>query len=119
MASSPKLEQKSSTAVLTFILWLLTAVLGIQVIIVTREMLFSLFSRFTVISQSGYEAFLQANTAGAAGIFLIIILSVLWIAAVIGGGEYYYRHVGQPSSWRLLTRILAVEISILLLALFI
>ena len=103
----------------TFALWLITAALGVWEIVVVREILFRLIARFTAVSGAGYEAFRQANAAGAAGILLVVVLTIIWIAAFIGGAEYHYRHVGQPGSWRLFARTLAVELSILLLALFI
>jgi hypothetical protein len=48
-----------------------------------------------------------------------MILAVAWIGVAIGGAEYHYKRVGQPSSWKLFSRTLAVEISILVLALFV
>ena len=50
---------------------------------------------------------------------MVIPLAFLWIAAVIGCGEYHYRRFGQPRSWRLFGWVIAVELSILVLALFI
>ncbi len=51
--------------------------------------------------------------------FLVFPLAILWLAMVVGGGEYHYKSFGQPRSWRLFARTIAVEVSIFALALFI
>jgi hypothetical protein len=49
----------------------------------------------------------------AVGVWLTVPLSILWIAIVVGGGEYHYRHVGQRSSWRLFGLTIGFELLIL------
>jgi hypothetical protein len=44
---------------------------------------------------------------------------VFCIAVIIGGFEFHFRRAGQAESWQLFARTLAVELGILLLALFI
>jgi hypothetical protein len=38
---------------------------------------------------------------------------------MIAAGEYHYRHFGQPGSWKLFGWVIAIELSILALALFV
>jgi hypothetical protein len=49
-------------------------------------------------------------------IFVVFISAMLWIALVIGGGEYHYRRIGQRSSWKLFGRTIAGQLSILILS---
>jgi hypothetical protein len=46
-------------------------------------------------------------------------MAILPIAIIIGGFEYQHRNMGKPQAWVMLARTFAVEIGILLLALFI
>ncbi|HLF89175.1 MAG TPA: hypothetical protein VI451_09535 [Anaerolineales bacterium] len=46
-------------------------------------------------------------------------MAILPIAIIIGGFEYQHRNMGKPEGWVMLARTLAVEIGILLLALYI
>ena len=108
-----------STAIIVIIIWLITAALGIWEILLVREMFFRLFGRFMASGVSDYGAIRQANTAGSAGILIVLVLAIVWVAAFIGGAEYHRRHPGEPGSWKLTTRTIAVELSILLLVLFV
>ncbi len=49
----------------------------------------------------------------------MVPLVILAIAVLIGGAEYHYKHLGQPQSWKVFSWTLALELSILVLALFI
>jgi hypothetical protein len=110
---------KTMTAVVTFLLWLATAAVGIWEIALGRELLFRLIARFSDVNQSQYEAFKQANLAGSLGIMLIIVLAIIWIAVFIGGAEYLYRHVGERRAWRYFAWVIGIELAILVLAWFI
>jgi hypothetical protein len=111
-------SNRALTIGLTVVLWLVTAVVGLYEIGLSREILVGLFARFSNVSQAGYEAFKQEQLAGTLGIVLIMILAVVWIIAFIGGAEYLYRRVGQPSAWRLFAWIIGVELAIFILAWF-
>jgi len=94
---------------LVIILWLITVVLGIWDILLLREMVLRTFSRFGTAA----NAFVLINT------LVMIPLAILGIAVTIGGLEYHRTHIGQPGSWWLFSRTLAIELSILALPLFI
>ena len=51
--------------------------------------------------------------------FLIVPLAMLLIVAVVGSGEYTYRNFGKPGALRIFGWIIAVELSILVLAFYI
>jgi hypothetical protein len=97
--------------VLAFILWLGTAVLGIYEIYLIREMLFCVYARFA----SGPSTAIDYWGGLALGNSALIPLSIVWIALVMGGGEYHFKRVGQRSSWKLFGWTIAVELFILVL----
>jgi hypothetical protein len=107
---------KTGAGVLAALLWLATAALGLFEIWLVREMVLRVYARF----ESGGPAYGEAYWGGlAVGNWLVLVLGVVWIALVIGGGEYHAKHFGQRRSWRLFSRTLAVQLAILVLALFI
>ena len=101
--------RRSPAGVLALILWVATAAVGLLEIVVVREMLFRIYARFW----SSYWP------SVALGNWAMLVLGIVWIAFVIGGGEYHYKRVGQRSSWKLFGWTIAVEVAILVLALFI
>lgn len=107
---------KIGTAVAAFVLWAITAILGMFEIVVIRDMVLRVYARFF----GDDRAFGADYWAGVAlGQVLVVILAIVWIGLVIGAAEYHCKYFGQPKSWRLLARVIAVELAILVLALFI
>jgi hypothetical protein len=101
--------RSSLYSLLAFVIWLGTAVVGLQVIAVVRESL-----SWLVFLVSG-----KLRLAFALGTWALIPLGLIWIAVVIGGAEYQYRRGVQRISWKLFAWIIAVELSILIFALLI
>ncbi len=99
--------RSSLYGLLAFIIWLGTAVVGLQVIAIVREAL-----SWLVFLVSG-----KLQLAFALGNWALIPLGLVWIAVVIGGAEYQYRRGGQRISWKLFAWIIAVELFILIFAL--
>jgi hypothetical protein len=104
------------TGVLTVMLWLLTAFLGLWEIVVIQKMVLRVYSRlFADGSASGHDYWGSV----ALGNWLVLILGVIWIATVIGLGEYYYKHFGEPESWKWFGRVIGAQLAILVLAFFV
>ncbi len=85
---------------LAFVLWIGTAIVGLQVIVVVMDLLLWL-----------------ASLGLSSGVVILSIwpLCIVWIALVVGGGEYHYQRLGQRSSWRLFGWTVAVELLILMM----
>lgn len=105
---------KVRASAMAFALWLATVVLATWNILVIRSMVFRTYVR------------LLPNPTGASGnaiplinIIVILSLAIVWLGVAVGGAEYHYKRVSQPNSWKLFSRTLAVEVSILVLALFV
>lgn len=97
--------------VLAFILWVGTAILGIYEIYLIREMIFAIYARFVEGASSGIDYWAALALGNAA----LLPLSIGWIALVMAGGEYHFKHVGQRCSWKLFGWTIAGELLILLL----
>lgn len=92
-------------AVLAAILWLSSALIGVLNILVIQDL--AIYA--TMLAGGG------KTQAMPVAMFSLIFGMVLYIAFVIGGGEYHYRHVGQPNSWKLFSITLLVQLFILIL----
>lgn len=110
--------KKSTTVLIVIIIWLVTAAVGIWEIVLVRELIFRLLGSF-LVAGSTIQAAHQADTASSVGVFVVLVLAVIWIAAFIGSAEYHRRHLGEPTSWRLISRIISVELAIFFLVFFI
>jgi len=107
---------KVLVAVTALSLWLTTSALALVEIIVVRALVLRVYGRFF----AGRADSAVAYAGGAAlSIWIMIPLAILAIAVLIGGADYHSRRLGQPASWKVFSRTIAVELSILVLALFI
>jgi len=104
------------SCILAFILWLGTAVVGLYTMVVIREFIIRIYAYVWSGAARHGQAYWQAL---AIGNWAIYALSLVWIALVVGGGEYHYKHMGQRKSWKLFGWTIAVEACILILPLFI
>jgi hypothetical protein len=111
MASDGILETKASPRAvgLAYGLWFVSAVLAVLTYLAAREMILRNYVRFFPLGESYF--FVNIITS--------IVMAILPIAIIIGGFEYQHRNVGKPQGWVMLARTFAVEVGILLLALFI
>lgn len=97
------------SGVLAFTLWVGTAIVGLQVMVVVRNVF--CWVLLQVLSDL-WSAIGLSNWA-------LIPLGILWVALVVGGGEYHYKRVGQRSSWKLFGWTIAAEMLILVLPILI
>lgn len=91
------------SGVLAFILWVGTAILGLQAIVVLRNMFIWVLLQFMS----------DLWSAVGLGNWIILPLGMAWITVVVGGGEYHWRRLGQRSSWRLFGWTIVVELLII------
>ncbi|MEA3341121.1 MAG: hypothetical protein U9R15_14245 [Chloroflexota bacterium] len=114
LKTSTELAGKSLSGVLTFVLWAATAALGLYEILLIREMLFWIYTRtsFIGLRRDYWRALALGNWA-------LVPLALVWIALVVGGGEYHYKRAGQRSSWKLFGWTIAAEVLVLVLVLLV
>jgi hypothetical protein len=94
--------------ILSLILWVGTSILGLLNIIVIRDLTIA-----AVIFTGG-------NPAGASivAILSVILAAMVVIGVIIGGAEFHYKHLGQPSSWKLFVWTIAIQLLIMVLPYF-
>ena len=112
MISDGVLEPKLSPRLvgLAYGLWFVSAALGVLTYLAGREMIIRTYVRFFP---------LDVESLSLVNIVVSMAMAILPIAIIIGGFEYQHRNMGKPEGWVMLARTLAVEIGILLLALYI
>jgi hypothetical protein len=98
-------SRKVAYTVLAVFLWLVTLVLGLETIYVTRDLFSSIF-----VGLGG-----SLSTAEHFAPWLILILALIFLVFIITTTEYHLKRIGQPVSWRLFGWTIAVEVSILIL----
>ena len=111
MASDGILETKITPRIvgLAYGLWFVTALLAVLTYLAGRAMILRTYIRFF---PSG-EAYFVVNSITS------VAMAILPIAIIIGGFEYQHRNMGKPQGWVMLARTFALEIGMLLLALYI
>ena len=96
------------TGLLAIVLWLVSFGLGLQAIYDLMQIL-SLMS----VALGG-----SLDDAQSSAPVLIFFLALLLLIFIIWSTEYHLKRVGKPESWRLFGWTIAVEVSIILLNLF-
>jgi hypothetical protein len=86
------------------ILWLGSALIGLLNLIVIRDLAIML-----VVALGG-----SASDAAPFAIIALLIGTMLYIGIVIGSGEYHYRNLGQPGSWKLFSTIIIGQLLLLI-----
>ena len=92
-------------AAIAAILWLSSALIGFLNILVIQDLIIYA----TLLSGGGK---VQATPMA---MFAVFGAAILYIGVVIGGGEYHYRHLGQPNSWKVFSITLLAQLFILIL----
>ena len=109
-------SSRTWSGALAFALWAGTAAAGLAAIATVLGVAIRVYAAFW-----GDYSFYGSDYRGALALrnFMVFPLAFLWLAMAVGGGEYHYKNLGQPKSWRLFAHIIAVEVSIFVLALFV
>ncbi len=102
--------------VVTFLLWLVTALVGLWEIVILRDMVFRIYVRLVGSTTSHDSKYWLSVSLGN---WVVLFLSLAWLGLIIGTGEYHYKRAGQRASWRLFGWTIGGELLILLLALII
>jgi hypothetical protein len=101
---------------LAVMLWIATSVVSFLEILTARAIVLRMYAHFAVTS--GFFA-REHMAAEALSMGTLVIMGIVCIGIAIGCGEYHLNHFGQPRSWRLFERTIAIEVAIVLLASFI
>ncbi|MEM7116789.1 MAG: hypothetical protein AAF614_30430 [Chloroflexota bacterium] len=102
-------RQRYTNGVIAFILWAITAVLGVLNIVYIRLIALRTYLRFVPDG---------ANALSLINILVMIFMAFFFVAAVIGGAEYHRTRYGSSESWRMFALVLALETAVVLLPIF-
>jgi hypothetical protein len=108
-------QEKVIVPIVAFILWAVTVVLAFWHIVVVPDVLIQLYGRLVANMPQMSAYWTAVNLQN----WVIFLLAVVFIAVVLGGGEYHYRHYGQSRSWKLLAWTIGIQLLILALPLFV
>lgn len=111
MAKDTPLRRSISAGVVTVVLWVLTAVLGLLDILAIRSILVTLYILLGG-DTGGHGYWVAVNVSN----WSVLVTGLLWIAVTVGGGEFHRKRVGQRSSWIAFAITIAVEAVILILS---
>ena len=107
--STPK---KFSNYLVTYGLWLGTAILAVYEISLVRNIVGSIYARgLALADRSTQVAAAFEATALAQGI--TVVMAILAIAIIIGGFEYHGKHVGETKTLKILAWTLGIQVFIL------
>jgi len=104
MNEQPKARQIASS-VMAVVLWLVTAVLGLEGIYLVKEIFYLIY-----VSLGG-----SVERAETFVPVLVFFLALAYLVFIIGTTEYHLKRVGRPESWRLFGWTIAVELSLVIL----
>ena len=101
--------------ILVFALWLFTAFVGLLEINTVQAIALRVYAHFW----GDFGFYGSTFVSDAIRQLLVLPLALVLIAAVIGSGEYTYRKFGEPGALKIFGWIIAVELSIIVLAFYI
>lgn len=102
---------------LAYGIWFISAALSVMAFLAGREMIIRTYIRF--FPWEAWRFQLGQGSLSFINSVISLAMAILPIAVIIGGFEYQHRNMGTSQGWKMLARTLAVEIGILLLALYI
>ena len=114
--NSLPIKRDPKLVALTLVLWAFTSVVSFLEILTVRAIAIRMYARFAMTYGFYAREYISAQ---ALGIVPLLVMSIVCIGVTIGCGEYHLKHFGQPQSWKLFSRTIAAEVTILVLALFI
>jgi len=98
-----------------FALWIITAIVGLLEINTVLAIAVRVYAHFW----GGFGFYSSTFAPNVIRQFLAIPLALVLIVAVIGSGEYTYRKFGEPGALKIFGWVIAVELSIIVLAFYI
>ena len=113
MTTDGVLQKASKSAGLIALgIWIVTGIVGFWLIPTTLDLVMRIAAAFW--AEYGFYG-KDYWAAVAIRQLSILPLGTLYVALLVGSGEYYYRNYGKPESWKVCARIIAVEIALIVL----
>lgn len=104
----------SVSKVIAVLLWVTTLVVGLLDIYVFQFITIWFYANFF---NSGTQASaVDIAASNSLRITTVLIVGVLYVIFLIATSEYHFKHLAQPSSWRLLGWSIVIELLIIIIA---
>ena len=116
LTSQTATPKKFSAYLVTYGMWLLTAVLAVYQIALVREIVLSIYAWFLFLTGRNAQVRTDFETA-ALGQGVIVVMAIFAIAVIIGGFEYCHKRVGDAKALKILGWTLGIQVLILVLGL--
>ena len=101
--------------ILTFLLWLVSAVGAFLLIIPILDSIITIYAAFWADPNPIGQAYFLGASIRQGGVW---VLAVLFVIGVIGGAEHHVQNFNTPESWHFMSLTYAVELSLLLFTIF-
>ena len=109
----PTSKQRLLQAVIAITLWIIISGFGFWLIPQLLDSSMMIFASFFSGTNPLYGRDYWSGTFLRS--LIAVILGASLLAVVIGSAEYYFTNLGKPGSWTVFARIIAVEISLIVL----
>lgn len=118
MSSTPVKTHRAPQIILTVLLWLLAAVLGLAAVYYLHEISFVAYALYLSVTKS--QVAISENYTGVLiGQITVFVGAIAWLVAIIGLGEYQLKHSGEPKAWKIFGWILGIEILLIVIGLLV
>ncbi len=108
--------RNSIAAIVTGVVWALSSAGAVALALSVLDMVLRIYAAFW----GEYNTY-GPDYWGAVFIRQILILAfgAICLALIVGSAEYYSRNYGTPKAWKMMTRVVAVEVALAVLTMII
>lgn len=92
MKNKAQKKLKIIIGIATFALWIGAAILGFYTAVSLQEMIFRIYVACCADNRWGFTITRQWSS---------IILMLVWVSVIVWFGEYQFKHLNEPKSWKL------------------
>ncbi|MBZ0298917.1 MAG: hypothetical protein K8J31_04205 [Anaerolineae bacterium] len=104
--------KKLALGAVTLVLWLATVALGFLAFVAFQDILTTGVA-FLIARQPDIGVVAARGWITTARNVSTILGGLGWLAIMVGGMEYHFRHVGQRGSWRMFAWTLGIELALI------
>ena len=116
MSSTPVKTHRVPQILLTILLWLLAAVLGLVAVYYIHELAYVAYAVY--LNQVQGKAGVNETFTGVFfGQIAAVVGGITWLGTIIGLTEYQLKHAGEPKAWKVFGWIIGIELLFILVGL--
>lgn len=116
MSNTPVKTHPVPQIVLTILLWLAAAVLGLIAIYYLHELSYVAYAFYLNMTQ-GKAGVNETFTGVFVGQVAAVVGGIAWLGTIIGLTEYQLKHAGEPKAWKVFGWIIGIELLLIVVGL--